>query len=68
MYQVKVYQRSNAALIMESDIMSSYLEAQKLYLSAGFGEGYWAELHQVYSGYTIMRASTVAARDLVSGR
>jgi hypothetical protein len=68
MYQVKVYQRSNAVLIMESDIMESYLEAQKLYLSAGFGEGYWAELHQVYPGYTIMRASTVAARDLVSGR
>ena len=68
MYQVKVYQRSNAVLIMESDIMSSYLEAQKLYLSAGFGEGYWAELHRVYDGYTIMTASTVAARDLVSGR
>jgi hypothetical protein len=25
-------------------------------------------LHQVYSGYTIMVASTVSARDLVSGR
>ena len=68
MYQVKVYQRSNTALIMESDIMSSYLEANKLYLSAGFGEGYWAELHKVYDGYTIMTASTVAARDFVSGR
>lgn len=58
-YQVKVYNRQNATLAVESSVMESYLEANQFFLATGFGEGCWAELHRVYPNYTITLATTL---------
>jgi hypothetical protein len=59
MYQVKVYTRQNAILVMESPILESRKEADEYYLSTGFGEGYWSEIHKIYPGYSETMLSNV---------
>ena len=58
MYSVKVYNRSNAVMV-ESQVFATRQGAEDYYLKAGTGEGYWAELHKEFLGYSIMQASTV---------
>lgn len=58
MYQVKTFVRSNAVL-KNVETFSSYAEADEHFIAVGFGEGYWAELHQVYTGYTVTLDTTV---------
>ena len=59
MYQVKVYVRNNAMLCMESPVIDSRAEADKYLASVGTGEGYWAELVEVYPKYSVTLLSTV---------
>lgn len=58
-YIVKVYNNHNATLESESPVMESYLEANQVFLATGSGEGYWAELHQVYPNYTVTLATSL---------
>ena len=58
MYSVKVYNRKNAVMV-DSVVFPTRAQADKHYLSVGFGEGYWAELHKEFLGYSISMASTV---------
>lgn len=59
MYQVKVYARRNAIMVTESPVISSWTEADKYLSSVGHGEGYWAELVQLYPSYSVTLSSTV---------
>lgn len=58
MYSVKVFNRSNAVMV-DSQVFATRQGAEKYYLYVGTGEGYWAELHKEFVGYSIMQASTV---------
>jgi hypothetical protein len=49
MYSVKVYNRNNAVMI-DSTVFPTRSQADEHYLSVGFGEGYWAELHKEFFG------------------
>jgi len=42
MYQVKVFNRQNGDVIMESDTFSTLAEADELVRSVGQGEGYYS--------------------------
>jgi hypothetical protein len=42
MYQVKVYNRQDGSIIMESDVFSTMAEADELLASVGSGEGYYS--------------------------
>ena len=58
MYSVKVYARKNAVMI-DSQVFATRPSAEDYYLKVGTGEGYWAELHKEFLGYSIMQSSTV---------
>ena len=52
MYQVKVFNRQDGSLIMESDTFSTMAEADELVRSVGQGEGYYSmvfKLNAVWS-------------------
>lgn len=59
MYQVKIYNRSDASLVSKSKIFSSISQARVIFDNSGFGEGYWVELHRVYPNYSVSIVSTV---------
>jgi hypothetical protein len=42
MYQVKVYNRQDGSLIMESDVFSTLAEADDMLRRVGSGEGYYS--------------------------
>jgi len=42
MYQVKVYNRQDGSLIMESDVFDTMAQADELLRSVGGGEGYYS--------------------------
>lgn len=42
MYQVKVYNRQDGSLIMESDVCSTLPEADEMLSRIGSGEGYYS--------------------------
>ena len=58
MYSVKIYNRKNAVMV-DSVVFPTRSQADEHYLSVGFGEGYWVELHKEYLGYSVTMASTV---------
>ena len=58
-YQVKVYARKDASLIMESPVVEARQDADNYLAGVGTGEGYWSELVEVFDTYTITRLSTV---------
>ena len=42
MYQVKVYNRQDGSVIMESDVFSTMAEADEMLSRIGSGEGYYS--------------------------
>jgi hypothetical protein len=42
MYQVKVYNRQDGSLIMESDVFDTMSEADEMLSRVGSGEGYYS--------------------------
>jgi hypothetical protein len=49
MYQVKVYNRQDGSLIMESDSLSTLAQADEMLASVGSGEGYYSVIFKLDS-------------------
>jgi hypothetical protein len=47
MYQVKVHNRQDGSVIMESDTFSTLAEADELVVSVGSGEGYYSIVYKL---------------------
>jgi len=47
MYQVKVYNRQDGSLIMESDVFSTMAEADEMLSRIGSGEGYYSIVYKL---------------------
>jgi hypothetical protein len=47
MYQVKVYNRQDGSLIMESDVFSTMSEADEMLSRVGSGEGYYSVIFKL---------------------
>ena len=47
------------SVMVDSLVFATRPSAEDYYLKVGTGEGYWAELHKEFLGYSIMQASTV---------
>ena len=64
MYQVKVMNRQNGEVIMESDTFSTMAEADELVRSVGQGEGYYSmvfKLNAVWSDLVSAQSSLVCS-------
>lgn len=57
-YRVKIWNRNNG-MIVDSVDFYNLKNAQRYYRSVGFGEGYWADLEQLFEGYSVTISSTV---------
>lgn len=47
MYQVKVFDRQDGSLIMDSDIVSTLSEADEMYASVSQAEGYYSVIFKL---------------------
>jgi hypothetical protein len=47
MYQVKVYNRQDGSLIMESDVFDNMAQADEMLRSVGSGEGYYSIVYKL---------------------
>ena len=47
MYQVKVHNRQDGSVIMESDVFSTLAEADAMVASVGSGEGYYTIVYKL---------------------